>query len=62
MKEQVNEEKAQKYADDKNVPLKLTTAKNPVGFNTFLEDLLKKYIEKNGGNIESSDGKKLENK
>ena len=62
MKEQVNEEKAEKYADDKNVPLKLTTAKNPLSFNTFLEDLLKKYIEKNGGNIESSDGKKLENK
>ena len=62
MKEQVNEEKAQKYAEDKNVPLKLTTAKNPVGFNTFLEDLLKKYIEKKGGIIESSDGKKLENK
>ena len=62
MKEQVNEEKAQKYADDKNVPLKLTTAKNPLSFNTFLEDLLKKYIEKKGGNIESSDGKKLENK
>ena len=62
MKEQVNEEKAEKYADDKNVSLKLTTAKNPLSFNTFLEDLLKKYIEKNGGNIESSDGKKLENK
>ena len=62
MKEQVNEEKAEKYADDKNVPLKLTTAKNPLSFNTFLEDLLKKYIEKKGGIIETSDGKKLENK
>ena len=62
MKEQVNEEKAEKYADDKNVPLKLTTAKNPLSFNIFLEDLLKKYIEKKGGIIETSDGKKLENK
>ena len=62
MKEQVNEEKAQKYAEDKNVPFKLTTAKNSMGFITFLEDLLKKYIEKTGGKIETSNGKKLEDK
>ncbi len=60
MKEQVSEEKAEKYAEEKNVPFKLTTAKNPFGFKSFLEDLLKKYIEKTGGVVESSEGKKLE--
>ena len=62
MKEEVPEEEAQKFADDKNVPLKLTSAKNPLSFNSFLEDLIKKYIEKNGGKIESGEGQKLENK
>ena len=60
MKEEVKEEVAEKYAEEKGVPFKLTSAKNPLSFNTFLEDLLKKYIEKSGGVIENSDGKKLE--
>ena len=62
MKEEVPEEEAQKFADEKKVPLKLTSAKNPLSFNSFLEDLIKKYIEKNGGKIESGEGQKLENK
>ena len=61
-KEEVPEEEAQKFADDKNVPLKLTSAKNPLSFNSFLEDLIKKYIEKNEGKIGGVDGQKLENK
>ena len=60
MKEEVKEEVAEKYAEEKGVPFKLTSAKNPLSFNTFLEDLLKKYIEKSGGVIESKDGHKLE--
>ena len=60
MREEVKEEVAEKYAEEKGVPFKLTSAKNPLSFNTFLEDLLKKYIEKSGGVIENSDGKKLE--
>ena len=60
MKEEVKEEVAEKYAEDKGVPFKLTSAKNPLSFNTFLEDLLKKYIEKSGGVIDSKDGHKLE--
>ena len=60
MKEEVKEEVAEKYAEDKGVPFKLTSAKNPLSFNTFLEDLLKKYIEKSGGVIESKDGQKLD--
>ena len=60
MKEEVKEEVAEKYAEEKGVPFKLTSAKNPLSFNTFLEDLLKKYIEKSGGVIDSKDGHKLE--
>ena len=60
MKEQVKEEDAEKYAENKNVSFKLTSAKNPLSFNTFLEDLLKQYIKKSGGVIESTEGKKLE--
>ena len=60
MKEEVKEEVAEKYAEEKGVPFKLTSAKNPLSFNTFLEDLLKKYIEKSGGVIESKDGQKLD--
>ena len=62
VREQVKEEIAEKYAEDKNVPFKLTSAKNPLSFSKFLEELLIKYIQKNGGKIETSDGKKLENK
>ena len=59
VKEQVNEELVKKYAEEKKVPYKLTSAKNPLSFTSFLEDLLKSYIEKNGGIIGSSGGKKL---
>ena len=48
-KEQVKEEEAKKYAEEKNIAFKLTSAKNPLSFNKFLEDLVKKYVEKNGG-------------
>ena len=60
VQEQVKEEEIQKFAEEKEIPFKYTTAKNPMMFNTFLEDLLKKYIEKCGGKIEGSNGKKLE--
>ena len=62
-KEQVSEETAKKYAEERNIDFKLTSAKNKTSFNSLLEDLLKKYIIKTGGVIESSSGgKKLENK
>ena len=60
MKEKVSEEKAEKFAEEKGVPFKLTSAKNPLSFNSFLEDLLKKYIVKCGGKVEGSEGQKLE--
>ena len=59
-REEVKEEVAEKYAEDKKVSFKLTSAKNPLSFNSFLELLLKQYIEKCGGVIEGNDGKKLE--
>ena len=40
VKEEVNEETAGKYAEEKGVPFRLTSAKNPMSFNLFLEDLL----------------------
>ena len=61
VKEQVKEEIAEKYAEDKNASFKLTSAKNPLSFNSFLEDLLKQYIKKSGGKVDGSVGKKLEN-
>ena len=48
-REQVKEEVAKKYAEEKNIPFKLTSAKNPLSFNKFLEELVGKYVEKNGG-------------
>ena len=54
VKEQVKEEVGKKYAEDKGMPFKLTSAKNPLTFNKFLEELVKKYIEKNGGATDSS--------
>ena len=44
------------------MPFKLTSAKNPLSFNQMLEDLVKAYIEKNGGVIETTGGTKLEKK
>ncbi len=59
-KEQVKEEEIEKFANEKNIPYRYTSAKNPKLFTSFLEDLLKKYIEKCDGNVEGSSGKKLE--
>ena len=58
-KEQVKEEVAKKYAEEKNLPFRLTSAKNPLSFNNFLEELVKKYVEKNGGgkDIKQNKGK-----
>ena len=55
-KEQVKEEEGKKYAGDKNIPFKLTSAKNPLTFNKFLEELVKMYIEKNGGIVKDNKG------
>jgi len=49
--EQVKEEDAKKYAEEKNIPFKLTSAKNPFSFNKFLEEMVKKYVEKSGGKV-----------
>ena len=59
-KEQVKEEEIKKFSDEKNIPYKYTTAKNPKLFISFLEELLQKYIEKCGGNVGGGSGKKLE--
>ena len=48
VKEQVKEEEVKKYSEEKNIPFKLTSAKNPMSFNKFLEDLVKKYLDKHG--------------
>ena len=62
-KEQVNEEIAKKFAEERSIEFRLTSAKNQTSFNTLLDDLLKKYILKTGGVIESGgEGKKLEDK
>ena len=61
VREQVKQEIAEKYAEDKNVSFKLTSAKNPLSFNSFLEDLIKQYIKKTGGKVEGTGGKKLGN-
>ena len=58
-KEQVKEEEIKKFSDEKNIPYKYTTAKNPKLFISFLEELLQKYIEKCGGNVGGGSGKKL---
>ena len=51
--EKVKEETAKKYAKEKNVIFELTSAKNKKTFEKLLEDLLKQYIEKNGGSDQS---------
>ena len=48
VKEQVKEGEVKKYSEEKNIPFKLTSAKNPLSFNKFLEDLVKQYLEKRG--------------
>ena len=46
IKEDVKEEVAEEYAKKKGVPFRLTSAKTPKNFSDFLEELVKKYIEK----------------
>ncbi len=55
-REQVKEETGRKYAEERNISFKLTSAKNPLSFNKFLDELVKQYTEKFGGE------KKKENK
>ena len=57
VKEQVKEEEVKKYSEEKQIPFKLTSAKNPLSFNKFLEDLVKKYLEKHGVKVGNSGGK-----
>ncbi len=57
-REQVKEETGRKYAEERNMPFKLTSAKNPLSFNKFLDELVGKYIEKfGGGKIKEDNGK-----
>ena len=60
IKEEVKEELVKKYAEEKKVPFKLTSAKNPLSFISFLEQLLKTYITKYGGVAKGPGGKKLD--
>ena len=48
LKEKVKEERAKKFAQERNIHFQLTSAKNKKSFEKLLEDLLKKYIEKYG--------------
>ena len=60
VREQVKEETIKKYSEDKKIPFKLTSAKNPLTFNKFLEELVKQYIEKNGGVTTGGAGGKVD--
>jgi len=63
VREQVKEEEVRKYSEEKQIPFKLTSAKNPLSFNKFLEDLVKKYLEKHGVSVGNNGGKiELNNK
>lgn len=54
LKEAVKEDDAREFAESKGAFFKLTSAKNdPVGFNGFLEELLKEFIKKNGGSVDN---------
>ena len=61
-KEAVKEEDAEEYAKNKGIPFKLCSAKTPKLFCEFLEELVKKYIEKVERQLEQSvvDGLKLD--
>ena len=61
-KEAVKEEDAEEYAKNKGIPFKLCSAKTPKLFCEFLEELVKKYIEKMERKLEQSvvDGLKLD--
>ena len=56
IKEEVNEETITKYAKEKKILFEYTSAKNTVTFESLLEELLKQYIIKSGGVIESGTG------
>ena len=63
LREEVEKEKAQKYAEENNALFKLTSAKNePSSFIIFLEDLLMKYIKKTGKALRNDNIKKIYNK
>ena len=49
MKMQVKEEEGRNYAEEKKILFRTTSAKTSSGFNKFLEELTKQYIEKFGG-------------
>ena len=58
LEKRVKDEEGQNYADERKMLFKLTSAKAPLGFNKFLEDLTKQYLEKFGGiKIENKDKK-----
>ena len=56
MNEKINEETITKYAEEKKMLFQYTSAKNTETFTSLLEELLKQYIIKNGGVIESGNG------
>ena len=62
IREEVKEEIAEEYAKQKGVPFTLASAKTPKNFNDFLELLVRKYLKKIEGRLESTiiDGLKLE--
>ena len=58
-REQVKEETGRKYAEERNISFKLTSAKNPLSFNKFLDELVKQYTEKFGGVKNKEDKEKI---
>ena len=60
LKEEVSEKKAKEYATEKKSYFKLTSAKDPVSFISALEDLTKKYIEKNKKIVKIFEKKEVE--
>ena len=58
-REQVKEEEGRKYAEERNISFKLTSAKNPLSFNKFLDELVKQYTEKFGGVKNKEDKEKI---
>jgi len=58
-REQVKEEEGRKYAEERNISFKLTSAKNPLSFNKFLDELVRQYTEKFGGEKNKEDKEKI---
>ena len=58
-REQVKEEEGRKYAEERNISFKLTSAKNPLNFNKFLDELVKQYTEKFGGEKNKEEKEKI---